>query len=109
MRSVIRIFLAIVIVLLVTFAIANRQVVIVNLWPLPFTLSVPLFIAILGAFAVGLLVGVALIAISRQRQRMKAHSAERRAERAERLAAERERESTPPPAALPHRALPGRN
>ena len=57
MRSLMRIILALFIIILVTFAIANREMVTVNLWPLPFTSSVPLFIAILGAFAVGLLIG----------------------------------------------------
>tara|TARA_R110000787_G_scaffold9192_14_gene32316 strand:- start:177 stop:506 length:330 start_codon:yes stop_codon:yes gene_type:complete len=109
MRSLMRIILALFIIILVTFAIANREMVTVNLWPLPFTSSVPLFIAILGAFAVGLLIGSGLTAWSRQRLKMQARSSERRAERAERTAAEQKASTAPRATVLPPRALPGGN
>jgi uncharacterized integral membrane protein len=84
MRTLMRIVLAVFIILFVTFAVANRSAVTLNLWPLPFTMSVPLFAAILGAFAVGLLIGTGFAVFSRQRLRMRVRSTERRAERAER-------------------------
>ncbi len=82
MRTLIRIVLASFIILFVTFAVANRETVTLNLWPLPFTASVPLFAGILGAFAVGLLIGTGFAVFSRQRLRMRVRSSERRAERA---------------------------
>jgi len=109
MRSLMRITLAIAIVVLITFAIANREMVTVNLWPLPFTSSVPLFAAILGAFAVGLLIGSGLTAWSRQRLKIQARSSERRAERAERTAAEQKAAVSAPATILPPRALTGGN
>lgn len=108
MRNLMRIILAVFIVILVTFAIANREMVTVNLWPLPFTSSVPLFAAILGSFAVGLLIGSGLTAWSRQRLKIQARSSERRAERAERAAAE-QKASAAPATTLPPRALTGGN
>lgn len=84
MRTLMRIVLAVFIILFVTFAVANRSAVTLNLWPLPFTMSVPLFAAILGAFAAGLLIGTGFAVFSRQRLRMRVRSTERRAERAER-------------------------
>jgi len=109
MRILIRIILTLFIVILVTFAIANREMVTVNLWPLPFTSSVPLFAAILGAFAVGLLIGCGLTAWSRQRLKIRARSSERRAERAERTAAEHKASAAARAPLLPPRALPGGN
>ena len=97
MRSLMRIILALFIIILVTFAIANREMVTVNLWPLPFTSSV------------GLLIGSGLTAWSRQRLKMQARSSERRAERAERTAAEQKASTAPRATVLPPRALPGGN
>ena len=107
MQNLIRIILALAIVILITFAIANREMVTVNLWPLPFTSNVPLFAAILGAFAVGLLIGSGLTAWSRQRLKIQARSSERRAERAERIATEQK--AAAPATALAPRALTGGN
>ena len=46
-------------VVLVLFSIANRTVVTVNLWPMPFTSELPLALAILG----GLLFGAAPVLV----------------------------------------------
>jgi putative membrane protein len=99
MRTLYRFVLALVIIAAATFAIANREMVTVNLWPLPFTLNVPLFVAILGAFGVGLIIGSALMGWTRQRLRVRAYVAERKADRLERSAAEKRaaaNEDTPP-------------
>jgi uncharacterized integral membrane protein len=45
--------------ILIAFAIANRGAVEVSFAPLPFALAIPLFAAVLGALAVGLLAGAA--------------------------------------------------
>ena len=88
MRNILWLMGALCIFLLAAFAIANRGIVTLNLWPLPFATTMPLFASILGAFAFGLLVGAGVTALSRQRLKIQARSLERRAERAERAAAE---------------------
>ncbi|MBN2752254.1 MAG: DUF1049 domain-containing protein [Rhodospirillaceae bacterium] len=40
------------------FAVANRQNVDLDLWPLPFTVHLGVYLAVLGALAVGLLLGL---------------------------------------------------
>jgi uncharacterized integral membrane protein len=49
--------LAIVAVLLILFAVSNREVVSVGLWPLPVTLELPLYIVVLGTLVIGFLAG----------------------------------------------------
>jgi len=84
-------------VVLVVFAVVNRQSVTLDLWPLDMSLRLPLFILILGSLFVGLLVGGTAAWLS-------AGATRRRARLAEHRAAEREREiarlqRNPPPAA----------
>jgi uncharacterized integral membrane protein len=104
MRSLMRIILwliaAVCVLALATFAVANREIVTLNLWPLPFTVAVPLFSCILGAFAVGLLFGTGVTALSRQRLKIQARSSARRAERAERVSSEQKAAMSDRPAAL---------
>lgn len=45
--------------LTVLFAVDNRQPVTVGLWPLPWSVDMPLSLAVLGALAVGLVAGIA--------------------------------------------------
>ncbi len=52
-------FLAIAAVV-VMFALSNRGEVPVSLWPLPFSISLRLSVALLGALAVGILLGGAI-------------------------------------------------
>lgn len=93
MRLIAKILLGIVILLAAVFAVANRNTVTVSFSPLPFELSLPLYAAVLGAFAVGLVVGTALAVIGRERMRLRARAGEQRARAAEaRLA----REDAPP-------------
>ncbi len=42
------------------FAVANRQDVDLDLWPLPFSVRLSLYLAVLGALAAGLLLGLIL-------------------------------------------------
>jgi uncharacterized integral membrane protein len=104
MRSLMRIILwlavSLCVVALATFAIANRTIVMLNLWPLPFTVAAPLFSCILGALAIGLLLGTRFTALSRQRLKIRARSWERRAERAERVSAEQKAAMSDRPTAL---------
>lgn len=40
------------------FAVANRQMIVLDLWPLPFTLSIPVYLTALGSLALGLVLGL---------------------------------------------------
>lgn len=42
---------------LISFAVSNRQEVVLRLWPLPFELQMPLFLAVLGALVLGFVAG----------------------------------------------------
>ncbi|MFM2044070.1 MAG: hypothetical protein RLY86_2646 [Pseudomonadota bacterium] len=43
--------------LVVSFAVSNRDSVALGLWPLPFTVALPAFVLVLGAFVIGFLGG----------------------------------------------------
>lgn len=51
------IVLAIVAVVLILFAISNREAVSVGLWPLPALVELPLYLVLLGTLIVGFIVG----------------------------------------------------
>ncbi|AWK86290.1 lipopolysaccharide assembly protein LapA domain-containing protein [Azospirillum thermophilum] len=56
----------------VLFAISNRDMVTLSLWPLPFTLDAPLYLAALLALAVGFLAGGFVTWNSQRRHRRRA-------------------------------------
>ena len=61
MRKLIRTVLALAgLLMIVTFAVANRQAVEVSFWPTPFVRDVPIY----GILLVGIVIGVLLGAIS---------------------------------------------
>ena len=66
------------------FAVANRQPVDVGLWPLPWTLQLPLYLQVLGGVAVGLLAGVSLSWIGSAGLRARARASRRRVRELER-------------------------
>ena len=70
----------------VTFAVANRTLVTVSLWPLPIDVSLPLGATILAALALGVLAGTGLMGLSRYKFRRQARSNERRAATLEKVA-----------------------
>ena len=103
-------------VVFVVFAVANRQTLTLNLWPLPLEIDLPVYIALLGALAVGMAVGGSAQWISDGKRRRSARADKRKASALERqltlAEAAREAEGKPagqvpePPA--PRRArLPG--
>ena len=57
MRFLWWIALALVAVILILFAISNREPVSVGLWPLPALVELPLYLVLLGTLLVGFLVG----------------------------------------------------
>jgi len=95
-KFIARLLLLVVTLLVAVFAVANRGAITLSFSPLPFDLAMPVYAAILGAFAIGLVVGTALALVGRERMRLRARAGEQRARTAEtRLA----RKPTPPPAA----------
>lgn len=56
----------------VVFALANRQPVTIDLWPLPFAVDLPVYLAVLGALALGLLVGGSVQRVSGAGRRRRA-------------------------------------
>lgn len=74
-------FTIIVVVFLVaaaTFAVTNREPVAINFMPFFDELMLPLGTTVLAALGIGLIVGTALMSLSRLRLRRRARSSERR-------------------------------
>ena len=70
MKLLFWIFVALVATVLALFAVSNRAAVSLGLWPLPFVLELPLYLAILAALLVGFLAGALAAWIGgRQRRR----------------------------------------
>jgi len=78
-KVIAKILLGVVILLAAVFAVSNREDVTLSFSPLPFELTMPVYAAILGAFAVGLVVGTALAVIGRERMCLRARAGEQRA------------------------------
>jgi putative membrane protein len=86
----------------VVFAIANRQLVLLDLWPLALTIQAPLFLLVLGSTVVGLLAGAVVAWFSGGATRRRAREARRRIDELEREVARlREAVESPRPAAPP--------
>jgi len=45
-------------VVAIGFAVANRQNIVLDLWPLPFTVGLSLYLTVLGSLAIGLILGL---------------------------------------------------
>lgn len=69
---------------LTLFAIANRQPVDVGLWPLPWTLQLPLYAQVLGGVACGLIAGAGLSWVAGAGLRARARASRRRVQELER-------------------------
>ena len=100
--------LAIAIALIATFAVENRAPVTVDFWPLPWTLHPPLYFAVLGAGAIGLILGGLLCGAARLRLWLRARASESRAERIARAAAAAPAAAPPAPSVPAVSASPGR-
>jgi uncharacterized integral membrane protein len=72
---------------LVVFAVANRDPITLNLWPLPITLETRVFIAVLLPLVVGFLMGEAAAWVSGRHRRRQARHAARRVDELERTVA----------------------
>ena len=63
--------------LLVLFALSNRQPVSLHVWPTDYTATLPLSLAVLGGMAIAFLAGGLLAWVSELAQRRRARQAER--------------------------------
>jgi uncharacterized integral membrane protein len=64
--------------LAVLFAVTNRDVIELGLWPLPWVVSAPVYVIALIALAVGFLAGAIVVWISGGKRRGRARAAERK-------------------------------
>lgn len=95
--------LAVVALVLVLFAVSNRETVSVTLWPLPSALELPLYLVVLGTLVIGFFAGQLVTWIGGWRWRREARRSRERIAQLEReLEAERvQRGEALPVAAIP--------
>ncbi len=77
-------------IVVVSFALSNRQRVTLDLWPFEISLVLPLFLMVLVSFLIGFLAGGCVMWISGGASRRQAREARRNATRLERQVAELE-------------------
>jgi len=80
------VLLLVLVVLAVVFAVSNRTSVTISLWPLPIETSLQLGATVLVALALGIIVGTALMSLSRLKLRYQAKSSQRRVASLEKFA-----------------------
>lgn len=68
----------------VVFAVSNRHAMRLELWPLPFSLDLPVYLGVLGAMGLGVVLGALLAWLAQARWRRAARVNRRRAEALER-------------------------
>jgi uncharacterized integral membrane protein len=96
MKIVWWIVLALAALLLILFAVSNRETVSVGLWPLPTLIELPLYLVVLGTLILGFFVGELVAWISAWRWRREARRSRERVAVLEReLEAERLRHTEP--------------
>jgi uncharacterized integral membrane protein len=78
MRVLFWVFVILVGIVLAAFAVANRDTVSLGIWPLPWFLQLPLYLAVLGALLLGLLVGALAAWIGGRGRRREARAQRRR-------------------------------
>jgi lipopolysaccharide assembly protein A len=71
-------------ILLILFAISNRETVSLALWPLPFLVGVPLYLLFFLTLLIGILIGVSMAWIAGRRARRELRRRRRRIEALER-------------------------
>jgi lipopolysaccharide assembly protein A len=97
MRFLFWIVMALVALILVLFAVSNRETVSIGLWPLPATLELPLYLVVLGALIFGFVVGELAGWVGSWRWRREARRSRERIAMLEReLEAERLQQREPP-------------
>ena len=81
-------------ILVVLFALSNRQAIDLDIWPLPYTVTTPVYLALALAFLAGFLVGAAAMWLSDGRVRSKARERGREVKTLERKMSGLEQELT---------------
>ena len=71
-------------VLVIVFAVANREFVPLDLWPFEIAVQLPVFVLVLGSMFVGFLIGALTMWLSGGKQRRRARSARGRLAKLER-------------------------
>jgi uncharacterized integral membrane protein len=74
-------------IILVVFAVSNRQAIMLSLWPLSEGVAIPLYLLVLALLALGAVAGMLAGWLSGAKTRRRLREAMARAERAEREAA----------------------
>jgi len=96
--------------LVVVFAVANREEVVLSFWPLPWAPPLPIWLIVLGGLLVGFLLGATVAWLSGGPRRQRARqTAERARELARQLAELQRRQAaaaTPAPGSSPAGGLP---
>ena len=77
MKILFWIFVLLVALVLALFAVSNRESVALGLWPVPFLVEIPLYVAMLAALAVGFVLGELAAWISGRRRRREARQRRR--------------------------------
>ena len=90
MRLLFWIVVAFVAAVFALFAVSNREAVALHLWPLPFQVDLPLYLAILGALLIGFIVGLGTAWVAGRHQRRENRRRGRRIAALERELAARE-------------------
>jgi lipopolysaccharide assembly protein A len=92
-------------ILLILFAISNRETVSLALWPLPFLVGVPLYLLFFLTLLIGILIGVSMAWIAGRRARRELRRRRRRIEALERELAATQSQLAERPE-IPQAALP---
>ncbi|MPY70275.1 MAG: DUF1049 domain-containing protein [Alphaproteobacteria bacterium] len=100
MRILRRALFIVIALVAVVFAVSNRGTVTLNLWPLPFEAALPVYLVVLGAAGLGLILGVTVSWLAKERMWLRARSAERRADGLQREVTVRRPAAPPARAAL---------
>ena len=84
MRILYRAGFLLIAVVLILFAVSNRETVAVGFWPLPFLADVPLYLLCFLSLAIGALIGVAIAWMAGHRTRRELRTRRRRIDALER-------------------------
>ncbi len=84
MKALFRIFLLAAVVVAVVFAVFNREVVTIDVWPFPYQVQIPLYLLLLASLLLGFLIGSAVSWSSQGKWRRRARERARRVEAMER-------------------------
>jgi putative membrane protein len=77
MKILFWIFVLLVALVMALFAVSNHEPVTVGLWPVPFLVEIPLYVAMLAALAVGFLIGELAAWVAGHRRRREARQRRR--------------------------------